>query len=176
MARGPGAADTRRGHRAPLQSYKQDSQAALCSRDMKRAVSALWARRAVRQAYFYTTTATTSSSPPEFAASASEAWDGRFRLHKPRGQHLLTNPRVLDAIARHAAINPGDVVLEVGPGTGNLTARLLASHAARVAAVEIDPRMVEAVTARAAGLGLAHKFTVRPPLARQNVSEEKLAD
>lgn len=133
----------------------------LCSRDMKRTLSAIWARRAVRQAYLYTTT--TSSSSPEFGASASEAWDGRFRLHKPRGQHLLTNPRVLDAIARHAAINPGDAVLEVGPGTGNLTARLLASQAARVAAVEIDPRMVEAVTARAAGLGVAHKFTVRPP-------------
>nr|ACF79620.1 unknown [Zea mays] len=131
---------------------------------MKRAVSALWARRAVRQAYLYTpTAATATSSSPEFGASTSEAWDGRFRLHKPRGQHLLTNPRVLDAIARHAAISPGDAVLEVGPGTGNLTARLLASQAARVTAVEIDPRMVEAVTARAAALGLAHKFKVRPP-------------
>lgn len=121
---------------------------------MKRAVSALWARRAVRQASFYTT-----SSSPE-AGAASEAWDGRFRLHKPRGQHLLTNPRVLDAIARRAAIGPGDAVLEVGPGTGNLTARLLASPASRVAAVEIDPRMVEAVTTRAAALGLADKLTV----------------
>jgi 18S rRNA (adenine1779-N6/adenine1780-N6)-dimethyltransferase len=138
---------------------------------MKRAVSVLWARCAVRQAYFYTTAAAaaaTSSSSPEVGASASEAWDGRFRLHKPRGQHLLTNPRVLDAIALRAAISPGDAVLEVGPGTGNLTARLLASQAARVAAVEIDPRMVEAVTARAAALGLAHKLTVRPP-ARHSI-------
>ncbi|CAL5062594.1 unnamed protein product [Urochloa decumbens] len=122
---------------------------------MNRAASALWARRAVRQAFLYTTT-----SSPEAATAASEAWDGRFRLHKPRGQHLLTNPRVLDAIARRAAISPGDAVLEVGPGTGNLTARLLASAASRVAAVEIDPRMVEAVTARAAALGLADKLTV----------------
>uniref|UniRef100_A0ACD5U7D2 Uncharacterized protein n=2 Tax=Avena sativa TaxID=4498 RepID=A0ACD5U7D2_AVESA len=97
----------------------------------------------------------TSSSSP-----ASEAWDGRFRLHKPRGQHLLTNPRVLDAIVRHAALRPGDAVLEVGPGTGNLTARLLASPVESVAAVEIDPRMVEAVTARAAALDLAQKLTV----------------
>uniref|UniRef100_A0A453BEZ0 rRNA adenine N(6)-methyltransferase n=1 Tax=Aegilops tauschii subsp. strangulata TaxID=200361 RepID=A0A453BEZ0_AEGTS len=97
-----------------------------------------------------------------FSASsslASEAWDGRFRLHKPRGQHLLTNPRVLDAIARHAALRPGDAVLEVGPGTGNLTARLLASPADRVTAVEIDPRMVDAVTARFGALDLAHKLT-----------------
>lgn len=111
------------------------------------------------------------------SSSASEAWDGpSFRLHKRRGQHLLTNPRVLDAIVRRAAISSGDAILEVGPGTGNLTARLLASHAARVVAVEIDPRMVESVTARAAALGLADKLTVRPhagpPLDRQNVSKE----
>ena len=125
---------------------------------MKRAVSAPWARRTVRQGCFYASSTSTSSSPE----AASEKWDRRFRLHKPRGQHLLTNPRVLDAIARRAAIGPGDAVLEVGPGTGNLTARLLASPASRVAAVEIDPRMVEAVTARAAALGLADKLTVRP--------------
>jgi 18S rRNA (adenine1779-N6/adenine1780-N6)-dimethyltransferase len=93
---------------------------------------------------------------------SSEAWDVPFlRLRKQRGQHLLFNPRILDDIVRRAAIRPGDAVLEVGPGTGNLTARLLASPAARVAAVEIDPRMAAAVAARAAGLGLAHKFTVR---------------
>ncbi|KAL6840690.1 hypothetical protein ACP4OV_029554 [Aristida adscensionis] len=124
---------------------------------MNGAVSALRARRAAGHGYiafsFYSSSSTTT-------AAASEAWDGRFRLHKPRGQHLLTNPRVLDAIARHAALRPGDAVLEVGPGTGNLTARLLASPAASVAAVEIDPRMVEAVTARAGALGLAHKLTV----------------
>ncbi|KAL6656586.1 hypothetical protein ACP70R_004366 [Stipagrostis hirtigluma subsp. patula] len=100
------------------------------------------------------------SSSSAAAASDPEAWDGRFRLHRPRGQHLLTNPRVLDEIVRRAGIRPGDAVLEVGPGTGNLTVRLLASPAATVAAVEIDRRMVDAVTARAADLGLAHKLTV----------------
>jgi 18S rRNA (adenine1779-N6/adenine1780-N6)-dimethyltransferase len=117
---------------------------------MNRAASNLLPRHAARLRSF----CTSSSSP------ASEAWDGRFRLHKPRGQHLLTNPRVLDAIVRHAALRPGDAVLEVGPGTGNLTARLLASPVDRVTAVEIDPRMVEAVTARTAALDLAQKLTV----------------
>ena len=137
---------------------------------MKRTASCLWARRGVRRAYSSTTT-----SPVAGTSAAAEAWDGRFRLHKPRGQHLLTNPRVLDAIARRASISPGDAVLEVGPGTGNLTARLLASHAARVAAVEIDPRMVEAVTARAAALGLADKLTVRTHATRSAkcLAEEK---
>ncbi|TVU38976.1 hypothetical protein EJB05_12373, partial [Eragrostis curvula] len=127
---------------------------------MKRVVSALWTRRAVRHGSFSTTSTSSSSSAAAGQDAASEAWDGRFRLHKPRGQHLLTNPRVLDAIARRAALQPGDAVLEVGPGTGNLTARLLASHASYVSAVEIDTRMVEAVTARAAALGLADKLTV----------------
>jgi 18S rRNA (adenine1779-N6/adenine1780-N6)-dimethyltransferase len=120
-----------------------------------------------------------------YSSSASEAWDGPFfRLQKRRGQHLLTNPRVLDAIVRRAAIRPGDAVLEVGPGTGNLTARLLASPAASVAAVEIDPRMATAVAARARDLGLAHKLTVppaRPPPThlsiqcpgRKNVDDRK---
>uniref|UniRef100_A0A0E0EBU0 rRNA adenine N(6)-methyltransferase n=1 Tax=Oryza meridionalis TaxID=40149 RepID=A0A0E0EBU0_9ORYZ len=117
---------------------------------MKRAVSSIRSRHVARLA-----AAATAASP-----AAAEAWDGRFRLHKPRGQHLLTNPRVLDAIARRAALRPGDAVLEVGPGTGNLTVRLLESPAARVSAVEIDPRMVDAVTARVDALGLAHKLTV----------------
>uniref|UniRef100_A0A0E0Q8T8 rRNA adenine N(6)-methyltransferase n=1 Tax=Oryza rufipogon TaxID=4529 RepID=A0A0E0Q8T8_ORYRU len=114
---------------------------------MKRAVSSIRSRDVAHLA--------TAPSP-----AAAEAWDGRFRLHKPRGQHLLTNPRVLDAIVRRAALRPGDAVLEVGPGTGNLTVRLLESPAARVSAVEIDPRMVDAVTARVDALGLAHKLTV----------------
>uniref|UniRef100_A0A0E0LL44 rRNA adenine N(6)-methyltransferase n=1 Tax=Oryza punctata TaxID=4537 RepID=A0A0E0LL44_ORYPU len=117
---------------------------------MNRAVSSIRSRHVAHLA-----AAAAASSP-----AAAEAWDGRFRLHKPRGQHLLTNPRVLDAIAHRAALRPGDAVLEVGPGTGNLTVRLLASPAARVSAVEIDPRMVDAVTARVDALGLAHKLTV----------------
>uniref|UniRef100_A0A0D9WZB2 rRNA adenine N(6)-methyltransferase n=1 Tax=Leersia perrieri TaxID=77586 RepID=A0A0D9WZB2_9ORYZ len=120
---------------------------------MNRAVSSIRSRRHVARLGFSRAAASSSQA-------AVEAWDGRFRLHKPRGQHLLTNPRVLDAIARHAALRPGDAVLEVGPGTGNLTVRLLSSPAAHVSAVEIDLRMVEAVTARADALGLSHKLTV----------------
>lgn len=53
------------------------------------------------------------------------------------GQHFLIEPRLLDAIAGAAKLGPGDVVLEVGPGTGTLTRRLL-DRAARVISVEID--------------------------------------
>ncbi len=42
------------------------------------------------------------------------------------------------------------IVLEVGPGTGNLTVRIL-EKAKRVIAVELDPRMAAEVTKRVQG-------------------------
>ncbi|CAL9777038.1 unnamed protein product [Musa acuminata subsp. burmannicoides] len=93
------------------------------------------------------------------AGGGGEPWDRSFRLDKGRGQYLLTNPRVLDTIARVAGLRPSDTVLEIGPGTGNLTARLLQS-ARRVVAVEIDPRMVDSVLARASRLGVDDRLTV----------------
>ncbi|KAG6484306.1 ribosomal RNA small subunit methyltransferase, mitochondrial-like [Zingiber officinale] len=92
-------------------------------------------------------------------ARGGEPWDRSFRLDKGRGQHLLTNPRVLDSIARLACLRLSDTVLEIGPGTGNLTVRLLQS-ARRVVAVEIDPRMVESLLSRVSGLGLDDRLTV----------------
>jgi 18S rRNA (adenine1779-N6/adenine1780-N6)-dimethyltransferase len=41
------------------------------------------------------------------------------------GQHFLKNPAVVDAIVAKSQIRSTDTVLEVGPGTGNLTVRLL---------------------------------------------------
>ncbi|OSX75066.1 hypothetical protein BU14_0256s0019 [Porphyra umbilicalis] len=73
-----------------------------------------------------------------------------FEFHKTRGQHILKNPRVVDAIVTKAGLRPSDTVLEVGPGTGNLTVKLLAA-AARVTAVEVDPRMAAEVTRRVQG-------------------------
>jgi 16S rRNA (adenine1518-N6/adenine1519-N6)-dimethyltransferase len=56
------------------------------------------------------------------------------------GQNFLIDLNIHDLIARAAELGPDDVVLEVGPGAGALTARL-AEHAAAVVAVEIDPGM-----------------------------------
>ncbi|XP_039125845.1 ribosomal RNA small subunit methyltransferase, mitochondrial-like [Dioscorea cayenensis subsp. rotundata] len=89
----------------------------------------------------------------------NEAFGSRFQLHKSRGQHLLTNPRILDSIVRRANIYPDDTVLEIGPGTGNLTVRLL-QYASKVIAVEIDHRMVDSLLGRVSQLGLADRLTV----------------
>lgn len=55
------------------------------------------------------------------------------------GQHILKNPDVAEAIVNKADLKPTDIVLEVGPGTGNLTVRIL-EKAKKVIAVELDPR------------------------------------
>lgn len=59
-------------------------------------------------------------------------------MGKRYGQHFLRSPAVLEAIAAGAEIGPGEPVLEIGPGEGALTERLLTAGA-DVAAVEIDP-------------------------------------
>ena len=45
---------------------------------------------------------------------------------KSLGQHWLKDPDMLAAIADAAALTPDDTVLEIGPGLGTLTGRLLA--------------------------------------------------
>jgi 16S rRNA (adenine1518-N6/adenine1519-N6)-dimethyltransferase len=61
---------------------------------------------------------------------------------KGLGQNFLVSEGALRRIVAAADLEPGDVVLEVGPGLGTLT-RLLAQQAKRVMAVELDQRLVE---------------------------------
>jgi 18S rRNA (adenine1779-N6/adenine1780-N6)-dimethyltransferase len=63
------------------------------------------------------------------------------------GQHFLKNPMIATQIVAKAAIRSTDICLEVGPGTGNLTMKLL-EQAKKVVAVEFDPRMVAEVQKR----------------------------
>ena len=59
------------------------------------------------------------------------------------GQHWLQDDTVLQSIVAAAELTPHDTVLEVGPGRGALTERLLASPAAAVNAVELDRDLVQ---------------------------------
>src|SRR5436309_15446491 len=56
------------------------------------------------------------------------------------GQNFLIDLNIHELIANTAEVGPGDVVLEVGPGAGALTA-LMADRGAAVVAVDIDPAM-----------------------------------
>ena len=86
-----------------------------------------------------------SASSPYSKAQATT--NNVFKMNTHVGQHILKNPGVADAIVAKANLKPEDVVLEVGPGTGNLTVRIL-EKAKKVIAVELDPRMAAEVTKR----------------------------
>jgi 16S rRNA (adenine1518-N6/adenine1519-N6)-dimethyltransferase len=59
------------------------------------------------------------------------------RARKRFGQHFLTDPGVIDAILRSIHATKDDVVVEIGPGQGAITAALAAS-AGHLHAVELD--------------------------------------
>lgn len=59
--------------------------------------------------------------------------------HK-HGQNFLIDMNLLDIIAATAKLEPTDVVLEVGTGTGSLTS-IVAPQVAEVVTVEVDPQM-----------------------------------
>lgn len=61
----------------------------------------------------------------------------RLRPRKGLSQNFLTDAAALDAIVAAADLAPGDRVVEIGPGLGVLTRRLLAAGAS-VLAVELD--------------------------------------
>lgn len=74
----------------------------------------------------------------------------KLPLPKPRkslGQHFLVDIRVLDRIANAARLSPHDVLIEIGPGRGALTRRLL-RQVSRVVAVELDSELAKALPAR----------------------------
>jgi 16S rRNA (adenine1518-N6/adenine1519-N6)-dimethyltransferase len=64
-----------------------------------------------------------------------------FRPSKRLGQNFVVEQGTVRRIASLAALEPDDVVLEVGPGLGSLTLALLEAGPARVVAVEIDPSL-----------------------------------
>ncbi|KAK1934001.1 putative dimethyladenosine transferase protein [Babesia divergens] len=73
-------------------------------------------------------------------------------FNKKFGQHMLKNPGILDKIVLAAEIRASDTVLEIGPGTGNLTVRLV-PLARKVIAIDIDNRMVGEVKKRCVSIG-----------------------
>ena len=56
-----------------------------------------------------------------------------FRLSKSLGQNFLTDKHIIDRIIEGSRIGPEDLVIEIGPGIGVLTAEA-AENAKRVVA------------------------------------------
>ncbi|MBN1145783.1 MAG: ribosomal RNA small subunit methyltransferase A [Anaerolineales bacterium] len=67
-----------------------------------------------------------------------------LRPDKSLGQNFLLDEAALQKIVAAAKIQPGDAVLEIGPGLGGLT-RWLALQARRVVAVELDAGLIPAL-------------------------------
>lgn len=82
-----------------------------------------------------------------------------IQFQKSKGQHILKNPLLVQSIVQKAGLKSTDIVLEIGPGTGNLTMKLL-EVCKKVIAVELDPRMVLEVTRRVQGTPYANKLQV----------------
>ena len=68
----------------------------------------------------------------------------RLRPVKALGQHHLVDPNTARKVVRLAGVEPGETVLEIGPGLGSLTLALRAAGA-RVVAVEADERVLPAL-------------------------------
>ncbi len=64
-------------------------------------------------------------------------------LKKWYGQHLLLSKGVISKIAQEAYFTPEDIVVEIGPGTGNLTEEILKYPIKQLHLIEIDKDMVE---------------------------------
>lgn len=98
------------------------------------------------------------SSPYNHGGKGSAA-NHIFKMKTDIGQHVLKNPGVAQAIVDKADLKQSDIVLEVGPGTGNITVKIL-EKAKKVIAVEIDPRMASEVTKRVQGKPEAKRLEV----------------
>nr|WP_257473351.1 16S rRNA (adenine(1518)-N(6)/adenine(1519)-N(6))-dimethyltransferase RsmA [Prochlorococcus marinus] len=71
--------------------------------------------------------------------------------HIPRkrfGQHWLKDQGVLNKIVKAAKLNSDDCVLEVGPGRGALTEKLIESQARFIQAIELDRDLVAGLKKR----------------------------
>lgn len=91
----------------------------------------------------------TDRAPPLREVIARHGLDARKKL----GQHFLLDANLSGRIVHQAGPLAGRHVIEVGPGPGGLTRALLATEAASVTAIEVDPRAVAAIRELEAEVG-----------------------
>jgi 16S rRNA (adenine1518-N6/adenine1519-N6)-dimethyltransferase len=82
------------------------------------------------------------------------------------GQNFLIDLNLLDLVVRTAELDRSDAVLEVGTGTGSLTARL-ADHAGAVVTVEID-KTLQPVAQEVVGARSNVRFVFGDALAKKS--------
>lgn len=65
----------------------------------------------------------------------------KIKANKSLGQNFLINQEVVDKIVESSEITEEDLVIEIGPGLGTLTKKLL-ENAGKVICIELDKNMV----------------------------------
>lgn len=70
-----------------------------------------------------------------------------IKANKKLGQNFLIDDTVIEKIISSAEIEKNDLIIEIGPGLGTLTSKLL-EKAGKVIAIELDERMVKILTDR----------------------------
>ncbi len=63
-----------------------------------------------------------------------------LKANKKLGQNFLINESIIDEIIEKAEVSQNDVIIEIGPGLGSLTAKLL-ERAKKVIAIELDEKL-----------------------------------
>jgi 16S rRNA (adenine1518-N6/adenine1519-N6)-dimethyltransferase len=95
----------------------------------------------------------------------------KFEHKKSLGQHFLNSDYVPKKMCDAANLTVGDIVLEIGPGTGVLTREMLA-RGARVIALEADVRAIESLNLTFASEIAAGQLTLYHHDARTIHTEE----
>jgi len=65
-----------------------------------------------------------------------------YHQKKRFGQHWLVNKKILEKIKEVADLNANDFILEIGPGRGALTSKLLDSKIRKLHAIELDKDLI----------------------------------
>jgi 23S rRNA (adenine-N6)-dimethyltransferase len=83
-----------------------------------------------------------------------------------RGQHFLRSSKLATELVRAARIQPDDLVLDLGAGTGLLTTPLVRAGA-RVVVVEIDAQLAEGLRRRYPAVDVQVEDVLRVPLPQE---------
>ncbi len=86
------------------------------------------------------------SNPPGWVLKSAGV-----RPSKSRGQNFLVQPSIATQIVSAAEIQADDSVVEIGPGLGALTERLIDAYPGKLTLVELDAKLAAMLTARFGG-------------------------
>jgi 23S rRNA (adenine-N6)-dimethyltransferase len=88
---------------------------------------------------------------------------GARRPGRARSQHFLRSQALAADLVRDAGVRPDELVLDLGAGSGRLTAEL-ADAACRVLAVELDPHLAEHLRGRWSNVDVVQADAATVPL------------